>query len=237
MKAQINGKLLLCRSEPIYFRVTLGRSLSYRCHLESLHKKLTSRITLLKTTDWNKLKAGADSLRMETPSLLHPDAEHCTSAWSYSAYIHLVDVYIRNVLRTVAGCLSFTPANYQPIFAGIQPVQLRRRVATLGLSRRAKDPDHLLYPKLLLSSPETQVKSVPWTQVKPPFRRASLRLMKLANHDNSIAHFDKPSTKQQMEHLCKQISRFHYHSVTRPAEIFLKPPLWVKLNRMQIPGS
>jgi len=48
LKAKYNNQTLPFCSEPKYLAVTLDRSLTYRRHLESLHKKLTSRIALLR---------------------------------------------------------------------------------------------------------------------------------------------------------------------------------------------
>jgi len=44
----LNNETMPFYSEPKYLGVTLDRSLTYRRHLESLHKKLTSRVALLR---------------------------------------------------------------------------------------------------------------------------------------------------------------------------------------------
>ena len=43
LKVNFNNETLPFCSEPKYLGVTLDRSLTYRCHLESLRKKLTSQ--------------------------------------------------------------------------------------------------------------------------------------------------------------------------------------------------
>jgi len=48
LKVSFNNETLPCCSEPKYLGVTLDRSLTYHRHLESLRKKLTSRVALLK---------------------------------------------------------------------------------------------------------------------------------------------------------------------------------------------
>jgi len=48
MKVNFNNETLPFCSEPKYFGVTSDRSLTYRRHLESLRKKLTSRVALLR---------------------------------------------------------------------------------------------------------------------------------------------------------------------------------------------
>jgi len=48
LKVNFNNETLPFCSEPKYLGVTLDRSLTYRRHLESLRKKLTSRVTVLR---------------------------------------------------------------------------------------------------------------------------------------------------------------------------------------------
>jgi len=48
LKVNFNNETLSFCSEPKYLAVTLNRLLTYPRHLESLRKKLTSRVTLLK---------------------------------------------------------------------------------------------------------------------------------------------------------------------------------------------
>ena len=47
-KIKYNNETLPFCSDPKYLGVTLDRSLTYRRHLESPHKKLTSRVALLR---------------------------------------------------------------------------------------------------------------------------------------------------------------------------------------------
>ena len=48
LKVYNNGKLLLFCPTPTYLGVKLDRSLTFRHHLVALHKKLSSRVTLLR---------------------------------------------------------------------------------------------------------------------------------------------------------------------------------------------
>ena len=72
-------------------RVTLDRSLTYRRHLESLRKKLTSRVALLRRLAGSGWGAGATTLRTATLVLVHSTAEYCAPVWCRSAHSHLID--------------------------------------------------------------------------------------------------------------------------------------------------
>jgi len=55
LKVKYNNETLPFCSEPKYLGVTLDRSLTYRRHLESLRKKLTSRFALLRRLAGSRL--------------------------------------------------------------------------------------------------------------------------------------------------------------------------------------
>jgi len=148
LKVNINNENLPFFSEPKYLGVTLDRSLTYHRHLESLRKKLTSRVALLRRLAGSSWGAGATTLRTATLALVHSNAKYCAHAWCRSAYTRLIEPTIIDGLRIVTGCLRPTPADNLPILAGIQPAELRRNSATLSLGRRAVEPGHLLHPAL-----------------------------------------------------------------------------------------
>jgi len=130
----------------------LDRSLTYRRHLESLRKKLASRVALLRWLADSGWGAGATTLRKATLALVHSTAEYCLPVWCRSAHTRLIDPTINDALRIVTGCLRPTPANNLPILAGIKPADLRRRGATLSLGRRAMEAGHLLHSVLTCPS-------------------------------------------------------------------------------------
>jgi len=123
----------------------LDRSLTYCRHLESLRKKLTSRVALLRRLVGSGWGAGAINQQTAT---LQSTAEYCAPVWCRSAHTHLIDPTINDALRIVTGCLRPTPAENLPILAGIQPAELCRRGATLSLGRRALETGHLLHSAL-----------------------------------------------------------------------------------------
>jgi len=131
-----------------YLGVTLDRSLTYRRHLESLRKKLTSRVALLRRLAGSGWGAGATTLRIATLALVHSTAKHCAPVWCRSAHTRLIDPAINDALRIVTECLRPTPAGNIPILASIQPAELRCNRATLSLERRAMVLGHLLHSAL-----------------------------------------------------------------------------------------
>jgi len=66
LKVNFNNETLPFCSEPKYLGVTLDRSLTYRRHLESLRKKLTLRVALLRRLTGSGWGAGATRLRTAT---------------------------------------------------------------------------------------------------------------------------------------------------------------------------
>jgi len=77
-------------------------------------------------------------LRTATLALIRLTAEYCAPVWRRIAHNCLIDPTINNAMRIVTGCLRRSPADNLPILAGIQPAELRRRVATLSLERHGR---------------------------------------------------------------------------------------------------
>ena len=148
LKVKYNNATLPFCYEPKCLGVALDRSLTYHRYLESLRKKLTSRVALLRRLAGYGWGAGATTLRIATLALAHSTAEYCTPIWCSSAHSRFIDPTISNALWIVAGCLRPTPADNIPMFAGIQPVALRHTGAILFQARRAMEPGHLLHSAL-----------------------------------------------------------------------------------------
>ena len=139
LKVNFGNEILPLCSEPKYLGVTLDRSLTYCRHLESLRKKLTTSVALLRRLAGSGWGAGATTLRTATLALVHSTPEYCAPVWCRSAH----GPTINDALRIVTGCLRPTPADNLPILAGIQPSELRRRGAPLSLGSRAMEPGHM----------------------------------------------------------------------------------------------
>ena len=152
LSVELNGKPLPFSNTPKYLGITLDRSLTYRQHLESLRKKLSTRVSLIRQLAGTTWGAGVSVLRTATFALVYSTAEYCAPVWCRSAHTRLIDPAFNNALRIVTGCLLPTPTDYLTVLAGIPPAELRRRQATLTLARRAMEPNHLLHHKII--SPE-----------------------------------------------------------------------------------
>ena len=158
---------------PTYLSVKLDRALTFRQHLESLRKKLTTRAGLLRRLVGSSWGAGAIALRTATLALVYSTTEYCAPVSCRNAHTRLIDSSTNDALRLVTGCLRPTPTDDLYALAGIQPSELRRKRATLSLARRGQNPKHVLLERLL-SSPygeHRQLKS------RRPFVPAALDLL------------------------------------------------------------
>jgi len=77
LKVNFNNETLPFCCEPKYLGVTLDKLLTYRWHLESLRKKLTSRVALMRRLAGSGWGPGATTLRTATLALVHSTAEYC----------------------------------------------------------------------------------------------------------------------------------------------------------------
>ena len=124
LKVYNNDRLLPFCPTPTYLGVKLDRSLSFCHHLVALHKKLSSRVTLLRRLVSSGWIAGA-KLCIATLSLIYSTAEYCAPVWCRSPHTRLIDSVLNDALRIVTGCLRPTPTDHIPVLSGIQPVELR----------------------------------------------------------------------------------------------------------------
>ena len=174
LKVYNNGRLLPFCPTPTYLGVKLDRSFTFRHHLMALHKKLSSRVTLMRRLVGSGWGAGAKTLRIATLSLVYSTPEYCAPVWCRSAHTLLIDSVLNNALRIVTECLRPTPTDHLPILSSIQPAELRRLGATLSLAYRGSlDPDHILHGLLSGSSDTRQVR----LRSRSPFVPAAWNLL------------------------------------------------------------
>ena len=116
----VSGWILPFCDEPTYLGIKLDRTLTFRQHLESLRKNLTSRIGLLKRLARSSWGANPTVLRRATLAF-HSTAKYCTPVWCLSNHTRLINKPSNDALRIVIGCLRLTPTDNLSILSGIQP--------------------------------------------------------------------------------------------------------------------
>ena len=231
LKVYNNSGLLPFCPTPTYLGVKLDRLLTFRHHLVALHKKLSSRVTLLRRLVGSGWGAGAKTLRIATLSLVYSTAEYCAPVWCRSAHTRLIDSVLNDALRIVTGCLRPTPTDHLPVLSGIQPAELCRMGATLSLAYRGSlDPDHILHGLLSGSSDTRQAR----LRSRRPFVPAARNLL-----DNlarlGIGASKWTNLKWKTEY-CKGASRlcaFVPWTGARSVGMVLPQAAWVKLNHLQ----
>ena len=97
LKVYNNNRLLPFCPIPTYFGVKLDRSLTFHHHLVALHKKLYSRVTLLRRLVNSGWGAGAKILRIAALSMVYSTAEYCAPVWCRSAHIRLIDSVLNDI--------------------------------------------------------------------------------------------------------------------------------------------
>ena len=103
LKVKNNGKIIT------YLGLTLDRALTYRHQLKVLHKKLSTRISLLRRLAGSGWGASAKILCTAALSLFYSTAVYCATAWCRSTHTRLIDSVLHDALRIVTGCLRSTP--------------------------------------------------------------------------------------------------------------------------------
>ena len=226
-----NGKRLPFCPVPAYLGVKLDRSLTFHHHLETLRKKLTTRVALMRQLAGSDWGAEAKTLRTAALSLVYSTAEYCAPVWCRSAHTRLIDSVLNDALRIVTGCLRPTPTDYLPVLAGIQPAELRRLGATLSLAYRGSlDPGHILYELLAGSTHghRGRLKS------RCPFVPAARKLLQnLTELDIRAAQWTDFKWSAEYSECSSDLRAFIPRTSTRPMEMSLHRSSWVRLNRLR----
>ena len=105
MSLMFTTMAIYCPPCPVqtYLGVKLDRSLTFRHHLEALHKKLSTRVALLRRLAGSGWGEGAKTLRISALSLIYSTAEYCAPVWCRSTHTRLFDSILNDALRIVTG--------------------------------------------------------------------------------------------------------------------------------------
>ena len=126
----VNGQMLPFCAEPTYLGIQLNRTLTFCRHLESLRKKLTSRVGLLKRLAGSSWGANATILRTAILAMVYTTVEYCAPVWCCSARTRLIDKPINDDLRIVTRFLRPTLTNNFFISSDIQPTEPQKAIFT-----------------------------------------------------------------------------------------------------------
>lgn len=101
----------------------------------------------------------AQTLRVSALSLVFSAAEYCCSVWSRSCHIHLVDVQLNQVMRTISGCVRSTPVPWLSVLSNIAPPSIRRTDHSSKLIVKVTRLDNSLLSLFLKDDPGQRLKS------------------------------------------------------------------------------
>ena len=118
LKVKSNDKIVPFCPVPTHLGVKLERALTHCHHLETLRKRLSRHVSLLRRLAGSEWGAGAKTLRIATLSLIYSTAECCAPAWCRSTHTRLIDSVLDDALRIVTGCLRPTPMDSLPVLSG-----------------------------------------------------------------------------------------------------------------------
>jgi len=152
----MNGQRLAFNPEPVYLRVMLDRTLSFKAHLQKTSAKLKNRNNLLSKLAGTTRGTQASTLHTAAMSLCYSVAEYCCHVRSRSSHVGLVDSQLNNAMHLVSGCVWPTQTPWLPVLAIIAPLALRRRDKLL--CNIEAHPNWPLYSKLLVELNETKIK-------------------------------------------------------------------------------
>ena len=142
----VDNKRLAFQQAPKYLGVRLDRTLNFKQHIEEVAGNVTSRVSLIRRLAGTTWGASAKTLRISMQAPVFLAAENCASVWCRSPHVKKVDVEINSSLRVISGSLKPTPVFHIPVLAGIAPAGLRRKAATLALTRKAVKHDwHIMH--------------------------------------------------------------------------------------------
>ena len=226
-----NSNLLPPCPIPTYLGVKLDRSLAFRHHLEALHKKLSTRVALLRRLAQSGWRAGAKTLRIFVLSMVYSTAEYCAPVWCRSTPTCLIESILNDALRIVTRCLPHTPKEDLPVLAGIQPAELRRLGAILFLANRAIHyPDNVLHRQLV------------GQQFAHPGRLRSRRLFvpaawkllgSLPKLDIRVKQWTKHNWNTNYLESTSRVRAFIPRVSSRVLGMSLPRTSWVRLNRLR----
>ncbi|KAL7403521.1 hypothetical protein ABVT39_001676 [Epinephelus coioides] len=124
----------------IVLEITLGRTLSFKLHLQNTKAKVNTRNNILRKLVNSKWSADPSTVRTTALALCFSTAKYACSSWSRSHHTKLVDAALNDTCRIITGCIKSTPVPCLYALAGIAPPHIRQSIITQD-ERRAQEED------------------------------------------------------------------------------------------------
>jgi len=146
----LSGRIIKHDPHPVYLRVSLDRSLTFRQHATKTAAKIKSRNNLTTKLAGSSWGANAQTLQSSAVALCYSVAEYCIPAWGRSSHVKLVDRQLNETMRIVSGTIRPTPLQWLPVLSHIAPELLGRLI--FQLTPRSSMTQ--LFPFLLPTCPD-----------------------------------------------------------------------------------
>ena len=116
-----NGTSLDNWQHPVYLGVTLGRTLSFKQHIEKVKGKVRTRNNLLRKLVNSLWDASAPTLRATALALCYSAAEYACPVWERSSHSKKLDPTLNDSCRAITGCLKLTSVDSLHVLSGTAP--------------------------------------------------------------------------------------------------------------------
>ena len=109
LKVSVNGQPLRHKPHPVYFNVTLDRTINYKQQLTKIADNVKSCNNLLMKLTNSSLGANSNTLWSSTLALCYSAGEYCCPVWAHTSHRDLTDVQLNSVMRIINGTLCSSP--------------------------------------------------------------------------------------------------------------------------------
>ena len=189
---KINGTNIKHEDYPKYLGVQLDRKLSLKEHLGELTKKATSRLNLLKHLSSLNWGADKETLRQLYIGYIRSVIDYSLPLQSIASHSSLaqLDRVQNQALRFVSGAMKTTPTSACEIHTNIEPLDLRRKSATLETFERFVRLEDINENRKMADKWE------PRTRIhKTSFMREATKLLE---------EFDPPENREQITNISSE---------------------------------
>jgi len=109
LKVSVNGQPLRHKPHPVYFNVTLDRTINYKQQLTKIADKVKSCNNLLMKLTNSSLGANSNTLWSSTLAVCYSAGEYCCPVWAHTSHTDLTDLQLNSVMRIITGTLCSSP--------------------------------------------------------------------------------------------------------------------------------